>query len=148
MYVQLEIVLRLIKFYEEGSLEQNLLELYNSWPCFIEPPFLVKFNRIIRQEYGNSEFNNHALSQKLCLCRIQVNRKISKFSHLSAGKYLLRFRLIRAIELLIKTDDSIKQISNAIGFENQSNFTRSFKREFGFRPKEIRGVLFEKLQFE
>ena len=42
------------------------------------------------------------------------------------------------IELLENTDDSLKEIANALGYSTQANFSRAFKRWTGKPPGEFR----------
>lgn len=50
------------------------------------------------------------------------------------SEYLLNLRIEKAKELLISTDLSILEISENIGYENQSKFSAIFKRETGYTP--------------
>lgn len=48
--------------------------------------------------------------------------------------YLLNLRIEKAKELLISTDLSILEISENVGYENQSKFSAIFKRKTGYTP--------------
>lgn len=52
--------------------------------------------------------------------------------------YLMRYRLYKARDLLIKTDMKINLIPAKIGILQQSYFNRVFKKEFGMSPAEYR----------
>lgn len=49
--------------------------------------------------------------------------------------YLTQYRLNRAKELLVTTEDSITSIASNVGFESNSYFTSVFSRTFGITPK-------------
>lgn len=53
-------------------------------------------------------------------------------------QYITITRLKNAEELLLKTDMNIKQIAEAVGFDNQLYFSRVFSRRFGKSPKDFR----------
>lgn len=52
--------------------------------------------------------------------------------------YLNHVRLARAARLLRETDHTVAEISNDVGFADQSYFDRRFKRGFGQSPREFR----------
>lgn len=52
--------------------------------------------------------------------------------------YLNHVRLARAARLLRETDRTVAEISNDVGFADQSYFDRRFKRGFGQSPREFR----------
>lgn len=54
----------------------------------------------------------------------------------SPNVYLNQYRLNRATEKLIATNDSIADIAGSVGFENAAYFDRVFKRAYGMTPKQ------------
>lgn len=56
----------------------------------------------------------------------------------SPMKYVARLRLQRAQELLLLTSDSMKEIADRLGFDDQHHFTRAFRRAEGMSPSEYR----------
>ncbi len=70
---------------------------------------------------------------------------VSRFAHLfkeqtgqSPIDYLIGIRINHAKRLLITTDSSCAQICYSVGFNNQSYFTRTFKRLSGMTPRQFR----------
>jgi transcriptional regulator GlxA family with amidase domain len=47
-------------------------------------------------------------------------------------------RLSRSLPLLEDTNDSMKEVSAAVGFKHQSHYTRSFRERFGSTPVQYR----------
>lgn len=66
----------------------------------------------------------------------------SRFFKLRAGRtlsdYLVDIRIGAAARMLVDTTNSIQEISFGCGFNNLSNFNRSFKRRKSITPKEFR----------
>ena len=56
------------------------------------------------------------------------------------GEYVRKCRMKRSMELLA-TEERVSDIAYDIGFEHESSFVRSFKREFGMTPGEARRKL-------
>ncbi len=61
-----------------------------------------------------------------------------KYTGVSPGQYHLQLRLIRAKELLISTNKSIKEISYEQGFQSIYYFSNLFKKKEGMNPSEFR----------
>lgn len=60
---------------------------------------------------------------------------------LTPHQYLLRARLRAAAALLVKTLTPVTEVALAVGFEDLSNFTRSFGAEFRLSPARYRAQL-------
>lgn len=56
----------------------------------------------------------------------------------SPQEFLLSYRMAKAAELLKLTQLSIGDISQAVGYENQLHFSRTFKNIYGMSPREWR----------
>lgn len=54
------------------------------------------------------------------------------------AEYVRKQKLKRALDLLYNTEKKISDIAYDSGFEHESSFIRSFKREFGITPGEAR----------
>ncbi len=57
-------------------------------------------------------------------------------------EYLIHYRLKKAKELLINTDESVEQIAVRCGFNSASHFCRCFKKAVGTTPRDFRSFLF------
>lgn len=56
----------------------------------------------------------------------------------SPQDFLLRYRMVKATELLKLTRLSVGNISTAVGYDNQLHFSRAFKKIYGVSPKKWR----------
>ncbi|MBM7636449.1 AraC family transcriptional regulator [Streptococcus saliviloxodontae] len=52
--------------------------------------------------------------------------------------FILQLRLSKTCEALVHTDQSVTQITEAIGFNNQANFNRQFKQRYQMTPLQYR----------
>ena len=56
----------------------------------------------------------------------------------SPQDFLLRYRMVKATELLKLTRLTVGDISTAVGYDNQLHFSRAFKKIYGVSPKKWR----------
>ena len=74
------------------------------------------------------------LAQRIGLSTRQVERVFAQNGLPPPLKYYVRLRLNRAHQLLEQTQMSLIEIAVACGFENQSSFSKNYKRAFGVSP--------------
>ncbi|QSJ20696.1 helix-turn-helix transcriptional regulator [Nostoc sp. UHCC 0702] len=93
------------------------------------------------------DYINDNLEKDLSLAEISqvVGMSIYHFSRLfklSTGftphKYVMNSKIAKAKYLLTKTDNSIEQIFEKVGFQSQSHFTNVFRKQIGITPKVYR----------
>jgi hypothetical protein len=58
--------------------------------------------------------------------------------------HALRLRMSTAAALLRDHDESVKSVAGSLGYANQSNFAREFRRALGISPVEFREQLFQR----
>ena len=56
---------------------------------------------------------------------------------LSPHQYLLEFRLVRARNLLVETELSIKEIARQTGFKDELYFSRLFRQRLNLSPEPV-----------
>ena len=100
--------------------------------------FLSETNAILEKQLANPDFSIDQLCRQLCLCRMQLHRKLKAETGLSATHFIRRYRLKAAEELLTTTERTISEIAYDVGFSSPSYFTRSFVRQYGLTPTEYR----------
>lgn len=82
-----------------------------------------------------------SLDEIAAYCNISqshLTRLFRESLHMSLQEYLITARLNHARELLVTTDQSISEISWAVGYPNELNLLRAFKSRYGISPKEFR----------
>jgi len=63
-------------------------------------------------------------------------RKLKALTGLAPNDFIRDLRLQKAAEMIRQKADTITQIGYAVGFNDQSYFSKSFKKEFGETPTE------------
>lgn len=79
------------------------------------------------------------LAKELHLSERNFRKRFTEEMGVSPKAFLQTARLRRARELLRTGDQSINEISEAVGYYSQFQFSRDFKKEFGLTPSAYRG---------
>jgi AraC family transcriptional regulator len=80
----------------------------------------------------------HGLSESVGLSRWQVQRTFLAHTGMSLSEHIRNFRLSKAAESLVQTEEGVLDIAIATGFGSQAAFTRAFKSKFGLTPGQYR----------
>ncbi len=78
------------------------------------------------------------LAQDFNLGYSYFRKMFKRYTGMAPHQYQLELKLIRAKELLLSTDRSIKEISFDLGFQSIHYFSRLFKNRTGISPSEYR----------
>jgi AraC-like DNA-binding protein len=100
--------------------------------------FLANLSAILEKHYSEEGFDIKRLDELLCMSRSQVHRKLKELTGLSPGRFLMQFRLNKALGLLLGTDLNIQEISFQTGFKSPSYFSRAFQKTFLHTPRLMR----------
>ncbi|MDX9909695.1 MAG: AraC family transcriptional regulator [Bacteroidales bacterium] len=92
----------------------------------------------MRSEVGeNFDIEGFAAEQNIGYSYFR--RMFKNYTGLSPRQYCLQLKMMRAKELLLSTNLSVKEISYELGFESIHYFSRMFKQKTGKSPVEFRG---------
>jgi AraC-like DNA-binding protein len=80
-----------------------------------------------------STISRYFRTDKFYLCRY-----FKKHTGLSVMDYVNRMRIVNAEKLIVQNSHTITDISLMVGFNNITNFDRTFKRYTGISPREYR----------
>ncbi len=78
------------------------------------------------------------LSRRVGINRNKLNQEFKALYGDTVFNVLRNARLSEAWSLLKQSDKSLSEIAFSVGYNNQSNFTTAFRKEFGKTPKEVR----------
>ncbi len=68
-----------------------------------------------------------------------LRRKFQKYCNISPKQYILRCRLNRAMALLIRGEQSVKEIAWVCGFRDEKFFSRTIRQRYGRPPSQFAG---------
>lgn len=98
--------------------------------------FLETLNETISKAIIDTELDVEALSKLMNVSRVTLYRKIKAISDLSPNELINVIRLKKAAELLAEGNHKIYEVCAIVGYSSQSNFTRSFHKQFNMTPTE------------
>ncbi len=102
--------------------------------------FLEKLNEAIYQNIENTELSVDQLADFMNMSRATLYRKIKAISDLTPNELINLTRLKKAAELLAEQDYKVYEVAELTGFGSQTNFGRSFAKQFGISPTEYMAV--------
>jgi AraC-like DNA-binding protein len=97
---------------------------------------LKKSLDIIEANMSNPLFGVDQMADAMGMSRASLHRKLKAITGFPPSEFIRNIRLRKAAALLSSQADSVAQIGIAVGFEDQSYFSKSFKKQFGVPPSE------------
>lgn len=137
---------------QNGPYKNEISELFRQADVYINNSILSKheqtrgyrkprqeelFDKFINclKRYCSLEHNVKFYADKLCISPQYLSKVSKDVSGRSANEWIDEFVLLEAKTLLAYTNLTIQEISNNVGFADQSSFGKFFKRNSGLSPK-------------
>lgn len=114
--------------------DENVIEVQDQK----EATFLKEVDECIRLNFDNELFDTNFLCRSLAMSRTQLHRKLKALTDQSTANYIRFKRLEEAHRLLKETDLPIGEIADRVGFKDFSHFSRTFSKEFSYKPSDLR----------
>ena len=93
-------------------------------------------------EYVGSHYNEELSMDDVCklflIGKTQLYNIFKEISGMTVSEYITEYRITKAKDFLINSDCSIEMISQAVGYQNVSSFSRAFKSRAGYSPIQYR----------
>ncbi|MDP4093559.1 MAG: AraC family transcriptional regulator [Bacillota bacterium] len=122
----MEIIVHINRYFLQSSKSENINHA----------EFNDKISRLV--DYINQNLAENLsldqLSEKFYLSKYHLLHEFKKYTGYSIHQYILQKRLISAKKLL-KEGMSVNEVCEASGFNDYSNFIRTFKNNYGVSPK-------------
>ena len=103
-----------------------------------EEAFIIKFNKVIAENLGNPQLDQHLLCRELGISRAALFNKMKAITGAGAKEYITRIRIEKAKDLILTTKLPVADISEQIGFTSQSYFSTAFKAHTGLTPSQFK----------
>ena len=103
----------------------------------IDEKFLNKIRKIVNEHISEEDFSIEELGSEVGMSRSQVLRKIKALTGKSPSLYVRSIRLLKAKVMIENGDGNISEIAYSVGFSSPVYFSKCFKEEFGYPPKNL-----------
>jgi AraC-like DNA-binding protein len=100
---------------------------------------IVREARTLLEQHAAKLMSIEQLSRQFGLSEKHFRRLFKSHTGLSPYQYYLQSRIHRAMEMLLGTTLSIKEIAVSLHFENAFHFSKAFKNKAGMSPSQWRG---------
>lgn len=106
----------------------------------MQPDGNAQINKIVQFVEGNYQrkISLEDIGEEVGMSATSVCRFFKKYTHQNLWNYLNGFRIVRAAQMIVETDDPIAEIGMRCGFYNISNFNRAFRERIGSPPGDYR----------
>lgn len=102
--------------------------------------FLEQLNHHIYENIENTELDVEQLAKMMNMSRPTFYRKIKVVSDLTPNELINLARLKKAAELLAEGNYKIYEVAGMVGYNSQTNFGRSFLKQFGITPRDYLNI--------
>ncbi len=103
--------------------------------------FIAKLNKIIEENIDNPDLSIPRICAEIAMSRTSLYNKVLALTGLNIKDYINKIRMEKAIDLLQKSDLSIADISEKLGFSSSRYFSTAFKAYVGASPTDFRKLL-------
>lgn len=89
-------------------------------------------------EHYTEELDNEELGAHFGYHPNYLNRQIKLYTGKSVHQYLIHYRIARAIDLLVATEQPVGEIAVKVGFRDLCHFSKIFRQKTGASPSALR----------
>ncbi len=101
---------------------------------------VIEETRFYMRQHTHCEIDMEKLALQHHVGYSYFRKMFKKFTGVSPGQYHLQLRVLRAKEMLVSTDLSVKEICMELGFQTIHYFSLIFKKKTGMSPSEFRKI--------
>jgi len=101
------------------------------------PSYIIELQQLFNEHFTDS-FHLNDLANQYFVNKYKLVKDFKTYIGYSPIDYLINRRIGRAIQLLLETNLSVKEITFQAGFQSLNNFTKIFKQHTGLSPSDYR----------
>ena len=102
-------------------------------------PFIEELSKFINDNISKQDLNVETMCKEMAVSRTQLHRKLTARTGMSASKFLNKWRLTKAKELLVQEKElNISEVAYQVGYNDPAYFTRLFTNHFKQSPSKFR----------
>ena len=103
----------------------------------LDSDFLSRLEKLIEDNFSNSELNVDFLAQQLGISRSGFFAKIKTLANASPNEMIQMIRLKHAARLLKQGQYRVSEVCYMVGFNSPSYFSKCFQKQFGIKPTDF-----------
>lgn len=97
----------------------------------------IRFKHLLRELYVK-EKRPAEYASRLNVSRVYLNEAVKAVTGMSVGAFIRNHIVLNAKRMLVHTDLDVNEIAENLGYEDNSYFSRIFRKETGMTPSEFR----------
>ena len=105
----------------------------------LDSDFLSRLEKLIEDNFSNSELSIDFLAQQLGISRSGFFAKIKTLANASPNEMIQMIRLKHAARLLKQGQYRVSEVCYMVGFNSPSYFSKCFQKQFGIKPTDFAG---------
>ena len=103
-----------------------------------EDRFMERIVKQVGEQMSDPDFRVESLSTAMNMAERTLQRKLKAMTNQTPQELIRSMRLNRARDLLENSNLSVSEVAFQVGYQEPTNFSRSFKKQFGFSPSQLR----------
>ena len=92
---------------------------------------------IVEREFAQ-DLSLDDIARRIATSRRQLQRSFSEIGETTFRDHVTAVRMDKAAAMLVGSDLTVGQISRAVGYRQQAQFAKAFRRQYGLPPAEYR----------
>ncbi|MGI8580391.1 MAG: helix-turn-helix transcriptional regulator [Solirubrobacteraceae bacterium] len=92
---------------------------------------------IVEREYG-SDLSLDDIARRVASSRRQLQRAYTEIGHTTFRDHVTAIRMRRASEMLQRSDLTVREVANNVGYRQPAQFAKAFRRALGVAPSAYR----------
>jgi len=103
----------------------------------IDEKFLSKIIKVIEKHLSEEDFSIEEIGSEVGMSRTHLYKKVKALVGKSPSQYVRTVRLTYAKKMIEEGKGNISEIAYSVGFSSPAYFSKCFKDEFGYPPRDI-----------
>lgn len=100
---------------------------------------ILRVEEFLLQNYRSQFPSINTLARVAYMSSTKLKQVFKKAFGMSLFEFFQKNRMEKAKELLLSNSHSVTEVGKMLGYQNLSNFSTAFKKEFGYLPKDVPG---------
>jgi AraC family transcriptional regulator, regulatory protein of adaptative response / methylphosphotriester-DNA alkyltransferase methyltransferase len=92
---------------------------------------------IVQSEYPR-EISLDEIARRVASSRRQLQRAYAEIGRTTFREHLTAVRMDRAADMLLASDDAVRDVARRVGYRQPAQFAKAFRRRHGLSPSEFR----------